>query len=190
MSESNAEDVTGASAHPSENLDFFYHDQRLSGTNGDSIASAMVRNSKLICRENESGEPRGIFCGMGVCNECQVEVDGESGVLACMRSLHAGAKIHRQEQHRHSPTGPAGSELIPPALDEITLNPDLLIIGGGPAGLSLARSLIKDGLSPDSIIIIDERKSLGGQYFKQRQIKMQGTSSDQGLDSQFREGAE
>ena len=190
MSESNAEDITGASAHPSENLDFFYHDQRLSGTSGDSIASAMVRNSKLICRENESGEPRGIFCGMGVCNECQVEVDGESGVLACMRSLHAGAKIHRQEQHRHSPSGPAGSELIPPALDEITLNPDLLIIGGGPAGLSLARSLIKDGLSPDSIIIIDERKSLGGQYFKQRQIKMQGTSSDQGLDSQFREGAE
>lgn len=190
MSESNAKRLREATTDPNDALGFTYCGEKLEAKTGDSIASAMVRNAKLICRENERAEPRGIFCGMGVCNECQVEVNDEPGVLACMRSLEAGAKIVTQEQHRHSPLDPVANQTQGGLQNEITLSPDLLIIGGGPAGLSLARSLVKDGLSPESIIIIDERKSLGGQYFKQRQLKAGESGDAQTLDAQFREGAE
>ncbi|MBM3719976.1 MAG: hypothetical protein FJW51_05040 [Actinobacteria bacterium] len=190
MSESNAKEVKEASRHLSQTLTFTYCGEKFEGRVGDSIASAMVRNGQLTCRENETGQPRGIFCGMGVCNECQVEVDDEPGVLSCMSSLKSGTRIVTQEQHRHSPIDLSSDDEGIDALEEITFSPDLLIIGGGPAGLSLARSLVADGIRPDSIIIIDERKSLGGQYFKQHQLVTDETGASQSLDAQFREGAE
>jgi NADPH-dependent 2,4-dienoyl-CoA reductase/sulfur reductase-like enzyme len=189
MNESSTKHLREATTDPTDALAFTYCGEELKGKTGDSIASAMVRNAKLTCRENATGQPGGIFCGMGVCNECQVELDGDPGVLSCMRSLEAGAKIMTQEQHRHFPLDLAVDQPDDRSLDEITLNPDILIIGGGPAGLSLTRSLVADGLSPDSIIIIDERKSLGGQYFKQRQLKPEESGKAQFLDAQFREGA-
>ena len=151
---------------------------------GDSIASAMVRNAHMTCRRNDQGDGRGIFCGMGVCNECAVEVDGKPGVLACMTTLKEGMKIEVQEQHREAPEfdlPPNGTEQLP----EEVIHADVAIIGGGPAGLALAKELVR--LAPGtSIIIIDERKSLGGQYFKQQQVKNPGRK----IDAQFKEGAD
>lgn len=165
---------------------FRYQGEMFSGVEGDSIASALVRNAHLICRRNESGDGRGIFCGMGVCNECVVEVDGIAGVLSCMTALKEGVEISVQEQHRDAPdfhdekfdgTGTLNQ------LPEEIIDCDLVIIGGGPAGLSLAKELSR--LSPStSIVIVDERKSLGGQYFKQRQV-----TDEIDMDAQFAEGA-
>jgi thioredoxin reductase len=161
---------------------FRYGGEPFTAHDGDSIASAMVRNAHLVCRRNDSGDGRGIFCGMGVCNECVVEVDGTAGVLSCMTALKDGMEITVQEQHRDAPQfGDSGAPL---QLPEEEVSCDLVIIGGGPAGLSLAKELAR--LSPTtSIVIIDERKSLGGQYFKQRQVDQSNLTSD----AQFEEGA-
>ena len=163
---------------------FRYQGEPLNGVDGDSIASAMVRNAQLICRRNDSGEGRGIFCGMGVCNECVVEVDGTPGVLSCMTALKDGMKISVQDQYRDAPDfldDPHGAESAASQLPEEVMDCDLVIIGGGPAGLSLAKEFAR--LSPStSIVIVDERKSLGGQYFKQRQV------DDAITDAQFEEG--
>jgi len=160
---------------------FRYQGESLSASDGDSIASAMVRNAHLICRRNDQGQGRGIFCGMGVCNECAVEVDGKPGVLACMAAVKDGMEISVQEQHREAPDfHDASSEVHQLPEEEIAC--EVVIIGGGPAGLSLAKELMR--LAPStSIVIVDERKSLGGQYFKQQQVA--STKSD----SQFAEGA-
>lgn len=151
---------------------------------GDSIASAMVRNAHLTCRRNDQGDGRGIFCGMGVCNECAVEVDGKPGILACMTTLKEGMSIEIQEQHRDAPE----FNLEPKAMEQLpeeVIESDVAIIGGGPAGLALAKELVR--LAPGtSIIIIDERKTLGGQYFKQQQVKNPGRK----IDAQFKEGAD
>ncbi|MCF8038149.1 MAG: (2Fe-2S)-binding protein, partial [Desulfohalobiaceae bacterium] len=32
-------------------------------------------------------EPRGFFCGMGVCYDCLVTVDGRPGTRACMTQV-------------------------------------------------------------------------------------------------------
>lgn len=36
------------------------------------------------------GDPRGIFCGMGVCFDCLVTVDGKVGIRACMTPVVSG----------------------------------------------------------------------------------------------------
>ncbi|MFM8842198.1 MAG: FAD-dependent oxidoreductase, partial [Actinomycetota bacterium] len=160
---------------------FTYQGESLTASDGDSIASAMVRNAHLICRRNDQGQGRGIFCGMGVCNECAVEVDGKPGVLACMATVKDGMEISVQEQHREAPDFHDTNAEVH-QLPEEEIASDVVIIGGGPAGLSLAKELMR--IAPSiSIVIVDERKSLGGQYFKQQQVV-----SDKS-DAQFAEGA-
>lgn len=164
-------------------ISFSFESKTFVGEAGDSVASAMVRNAQLLCRRNDEGNGRGIFCGMGVCNECAVEVDGKPGVLSCMTSLQSGMKVEIQEQHRDAPLF-SGDFEASEQLPEEVITCDVLIIGGGPAGLSLAKNLKRT--APDlEIVIVDERKSLGGQYFKQEQVHSSRDKSDQ----QFAEGA-
>ena len=166
-----------------DSVPFNFEGEQLLGVEGDTVASAMVRNAHLICRRNDQGEGRGIFCGMGVCNECAVEVDGRPGVLSCMTTLKPDASVAIQEQHRDAPDFLQANDLAA-QLPEQEIACDVLIIGGGPAGLSLAKNLKRH--APDrTILIVDERKSLGGQYFKQRQVK----AGEDDLDQQFLEGA-
>lgn len=40
-----------------------------------------------------SGEPRGLFCGMGVCFDCLVRVDGRPGVRACLEPVRDGMHV-------------------------------------------------------------------------------------------------
>jgi predicted molibdopterin-dependent oxidoreductase YjgC len=39
--------------------------------------------------------PRGIFCGMGVCFDCLVEVDGRPNVRACVTAIRDGMCVTR-----------------------------------------------------------------------------------------------
>ncbi len=39
------------------------------------------------------GAPRGLFCGMGVCFECLVKVDGRDDVRACMTPVNDGMRV-------------------------------------------------------------------------------------------------
>lgn len=164
-------------------ISFTYEGQALVGEPGDSVASAMVRNAQLLCRRNDEGNGRGIFCGMGVCNECAVEVDGKPGVLSCMTALQPDMHVAIQDQHRDAPHFD-GASAASSQLPEESITCDVLIIGGGPAGLSLAKNL-KRSAPHLEIVIVDERKALGGQYFKQEQVRSTRDKSDQ----QFAEGA-
>src|ERR1051326_2367792 len=40
-----------------------------------------------------TGEPRGLFCGMGVCFDCLIQVDGRSNVRACRAPVKAGLHV-------------------------------------------------------------------------------------------------
>ena len=60
---------------------------------GESVAAALLAADILYLRSSpRRGEPRGMFCAMGVCQECIVEVDGRA-VPACMTSVRDGMTI-------------------------------------------------------------------------------------------------
>lgn len=143
----------------------------------DTVASAMVANGKLMCREDQNGSGRGVFCGMAVCHECLVTIDSSGGELACMTPVRDGMHVEPQPAR----AVPASADVN--ELQESTLTPDVLIIGGGPAGLSAANQLAGRGLD---IVLVDERSSLGGQYYKQ---PAKGSDVDPvRIDRQFRRG--
>ena len=38
-------------------------------------------------------EPRGLYCGMGVCFDCLVSIDGCFGVRACLQQVRDGMQV-------------------------------------------------------------------------------------------------
>ena len=59
-----------------------------------SVAAALLANRGPRLRTTDrAGEPRGMFCGMGICFDCLVTVDGRSGVRACMTPVREGMRI-------------------------------------------------------------------------------------------------
>jgi len=60
---------------------------------GLSVAAALARAGVLAFRRSTSAEPRGPLCGMGVCQECRVRIDGRPERLACMTPLTDGMDV-------------------------------------------------------------------------------------------------
>ena len=73
----------------SKKIAFTFDGKKILGIKGDTIASALIDWGIYSCRETDAGNKRGVFCGMGVCNECAVHVDGREGELACMTYITA-----------------------------------------------------------------------------------------------------
>lgn len=59
----------------------------------DTIGSALMRAGVLGVRQSRSGEPRGLYCAIGVCNDCLVTVDGVPNVRACITPATPGADV-------------------------------------------------------------------------------------------------
>ena len=61
---------------------------------GQSVAGALHRAGiRTLGRNPVTGEPRGAFCGMGVCFECELTIDGEPGCRACLTHVRAGLRV-------------------------------------------------------------------------------------------------
>jgi predicted molibdopterin-dependent oxidoreductase YjgC len=61
------------------------------GLQGQTLAAALLAGGCRVWRLTERrGEPRGLFCGMGVCFDCLVRVAGRGLVRACQTPLAEG----------------------------------------------------------------------------------------------------
>jgi D-hydroxyproline dehydrogenase subunit gamma len=63
---------------------------------GETVATVLIAEGSPMTRTTVAGEPRGVFCGMGVCFDCLVVVDGVPNTRACMTRVAEGMRIQRQ----------------------------------------------------------------------------------------------
>lgn len=59
---------------------------------GTSVAAAIAQHA-LTFRRSTTGQPRAAFCGMGVCFECRVTIDGMGQQRACMVPVREGMQV-------------------------------------------------------------------------------------------------
>jgi thioredoxin reductase/bacterioferritin-associated ferredoxin len=128
---------------------------------GETIAAALTAAGiREIRRAPQHSDPRGLYCCMGSCHGCLVTVNGQPNVRACVTSVEAGQKVELQDGLGHvdmDTPGPAPGRLV---RQEVSL----VVIGGGPAGLSAAIAAARAGTS---VLVIDENLQAGGQIYRQ-----------------------
>jgi aerobic-type carbon monoxide dehydrogenase small subunit (CoxS/CutS family) len=64
---------------------------------GETVAAALFAASRRTLRITAvAGTPRGVFCGMGVCYDCLVVIDGEPSRRACLTFAAEGMRVETQ----------------------------------------------------------------------------------------------
>ncbi|OLT55280.1 hypothetical protein BJF89_16130 [Corynebacterium sp. CNJ-954] len=74
----------------------------MTGRRGQSIAGVMLASGLRAWRTTAATDsPRGLFCGIGVCFDCLVTVDGVRDVRACQRQACEGDIVDFQDDGKH-----------------------------------------------------------------------------------------
>jgi len=142
-----------------EEVAFSFEGRRLAARRGQSLAAALIAAGERTLRQTAKGQPRSVFCGMGVCHDCLVEIDGAPNRRACMEKATPGLTVRRQPAlARLDGVAPAAPGAVQVA------RPDVLVVGGGAGGLEAALAAASAGAG---VLVLDERPAPGGQYYKQ-----------------------
>lgn len=148
-----------------DELLFYWNNQPLKAKRGEVIASALIANGiDVFNHHHKDGSPQGMFCANGQCAKCAVKANGVP-VKSCMIKLSDNMIV---ESIEGLPELPRIEESIEVS-DIETVKTDILIIGGGPAGLSAAKELINAAVKGKkfNIILIDDKNELGGKLVLQ-----------------------
>jgi NADPH-dependent 2,4-dienoyl-CoA reductase/sulfur reductase-like enzyme/Fe-S-cluster-containing hydrogenase component 2/bacterioferritin-associated ferredoxin len=141
-------------------VSFTWNGQKLTGWNGEMVSSALFANGiHIFGHHHKDNSPQGIFCANGQCSQCMVIADGLP-VKSCMTPLDDNMVLESVEGLPKIPEDNTISRSVEIPIKDV----DVLIIGGGPAGLSAAIELGKLGVKT---LIVDDKDRLGGKLVLQ-----------------------
>lgn len=143
-----------------EDVLFSWNGEPLLAKKGEMISSALIANGiNVFGHHHKDGSAQGIFCANGQCAKCTVIANGVA-VKSCMTAVTSGMEVRSLEGLPELPETP----FIPkfPPLEKLEV--EVLIIGGGPAGLSAAIELGKYNIDT---LLIDDKQALGGKLVLQ-----------------------
>jgi glycine/D-amino acid oxidase-like deaminating enzyme len=87
----------GRSSPPSDrpvSLRFRFDGRELTAPRGSTIAGALLSNGQRAWRTTRTGDQRrGLFCGIGTCFDCLVDLNGDKAVRACLALLQEGDEV-------------------------------------------------------------------------------------------------
>lgn len=82
---------------PVEQVTYFFNGTAGEAYAGANVAAAILQNGNRILRTTrETNKPRGIFCGIGVCFDCLVVINGIANQRACLVEICDGMRIETQ----------------------------------------------------------------------------------------------
>jgi len=143
-----------------EEITFYWNKQPLKARKDEMISSALIANGiSVFGHHHKDGSAQGIFCANGQCAKCTVIANGIP-VKSCMTAVSENMIVESAEGLPRLPEDKTSVEFD--AIEEV--DTDVLIIGGGPSGLSAAIQLGKQNIRT---LIIDDKNELGGKLVLQ-----------------------
>ena len=77
-----------------ERVAFTFDDVPMQALPGQTVGAALVAGGIVSWRVTRSdGRPRGIFCGIGACFDCLVDVNEDRCVRACLVPVRPGDRV-------------------------------------------------------------------------------------------------
>ena len=81
---------------------FILDGARFPALSGDTIAVALYAHGIHAWRRSRADDPRGLLCGIGLCFDCLVTVDGTANVRACLTEVREGMVVETNRSTRRS----------------------------------------------------------------------------------------
>ncbi|HEX7577951.1 MAG TPA: (2Fe-2S)-binding protein [Verrucomicrobiae bacterium] len=81
----------------SESIQLRVNGRVVSVASGTIVAAAVALAGKTRFRKSVLGEPRGPLCGMGVCMECRVTINGRAQSRSCQTLCEPGMEVCTDE---------------------------------------------------------------------------------------------
>jgi predicted molibdopterin-dependent oxidoreductase YjgC len=77
-----------------ERVSFTFDDVPMDAPRGQTVAAALLAGGVSSWRVTRSGaRRRGLFCGIGACFDCLVDVNDDRAVRACLVPVHDGDRV-------------------------------------------------------------------------------------------------
>lgn len=72
----------------------FVNGAEIEATESENVGTFLLKRRQQVLRKTRfEGKPRGMFCGIGVCFDCIVTIDGIANQRACITQLRDGMRI-------------------------------------------------------------------------------------------------
>ncbi len=140
-----------------QEIKYTFNGQELTALEGEVISSALyAAGVTVLGHHHRDGGGQGIYCVNGQCSQCMIVADGRP-VKACMTPVLPGMEVISLKGLPEISAEPAPEEPIvanPPVVEV-----EVLVVGGGPAGISAAIELGHVGVD---VLIVDDKQELGG----------------------------
>ena len=79
------------------NIEFTFDGEKIVAITGQSVAAALLAaNQRTLRKTRFNNNDRGVFCGIGVCFDCLVVIDGITNQRACLIEAKPGMKVQTQ----------------------------------------------------------------------------------------------
>jgi predicted molibdopterin-dependent oxidoreductase YjgC len=77
-----------------ETVAFTFDGRPMTAETGQTVGAALLAAGVRSWRRTRSGgRPRGLFCGIGACFDCLVDVNEDRAVRACLALVREGDKV-------------------------------------------------------------------------------------------------
>ena len=77
----------------SASIELVVNGRTVAATEGSTVATALMNAGELGFRSSPTSDARAPLCGMGICYECRVTIDGLAHQRACMTRVRSGMTV-------------------------------------------------------------------------------------------------
>ena len=136
----------------SDPISFNFNGKELTAKPGEMISSALfAHNIHIFGRHEKDDSPQGMFCANGQCSQCLVIADGIP-VKSCVTPVEEGMDVRSLDG---LPSLLEDDKIVKTGGKIRVTKTPVLIIGGGPAGMSAAIEFGKMGVK---CIVTDDKR--------------------------------
>jgi D-hydroxyproline dehydrogenase subunit gamma len=82
---------------PTDSISIRVNGTALSVSHGTTVAAAVFAAGTTKFRRSVTGEPRAPLCGMGICYECRVTINGSPHAKSCQILCAGGMDVHTDD---------------------------------------------------------------------------------------------